>query len=49
MDEQSAVLIHLAKRAPLALAVHSGSKWIHGWFYVPVNPEERLRVLCVTP
>jgi hypothetical protein len=44
MDEQSAVLLHLAKRAPLALAVHSGSKSIHGWFYCANQPEERLRV-----
>ena len=33
IDEQAAVLLHLAERAPLALAVHSGSKSIHGWFY----------------
>src|SRR3984893_16074038 len=25
-DEQAAVLLHLAERAPLAIAVHSGSK-----------------------
>ncbi len=31
-DEQAAVLLHLATRTPLALAVHSGSKSIHGWF-----------------
>jgi hypothetical protein len=42
-DEQSAVLLHLAKRAPLALAVHSGSKSIHGWFYCVGQPEEKLR------
>ena len=44
VDEQSAVLLHLAERAPLALAVHSGSKSIHGWFYCANQPEERLRV-----
>jgi hypothetical protein len=44
VDDQSAVLLHLAKRAPLALAVHSGSKSIHGWFYCANQPEERLRV-----
>jgi hypothetical protein len=44
VDEQSAVLLHLAKRAPLALAVHSGSKSIHGWFFSAGQPEERLRV-----
>lgn len=42
-DEQSAVLLHLAKRAPLALAVHSGSKSIHGWFFCAGQPEENLR------
>jgi hypothetical protein len=43
IDEQSAVLLHLAERAPLALAVHSGSKSIHGWFYCVGQPEEKLR------
>jgi hypothetical protein len=43
VDEQSAILLHLAARAPLALAVHSGSKSIHGWFYAAGQPEERLR------
>lgn len=42
-DEQSAVLLHLAERAPLAVAVHSGSKSIHGWFYCFGQPEEKLR------
>ena len=44
VDEQSVILLHLAERAPLALAVHSGSKSIHGWFYCANQPEERLRV-----
>jgi hypothetical protein len=43
IDEQVAVLLHLASRAPLALAVHSGSKSIHAWFYCAGQPEERLR------
>jgi hypothetical protein len=43
IDEQSAVLLHLAERAPLAVAVHSGSKSIHGWFYCSGQPEEKLR------
>jgi hypothetical protein len=38
------VLLHLATRAPLALAVHSGSKSIHGWFYCQGRAEDRLRV-----
>lgn len=41
-DEQSAVLLHLAERAPLALALHSGSKSIHGWFMAAGQPEELL-------
>jgi hypothetical protein len=43
IDEQAAVLLHLAERAPLAAAVHSGSKSIHGWFYCLGQPEEKLR------
>lgn len=43
VDEQSTVLLHLAARAPLALAVHSGSKSIHGWFYAAGQSEELLR------
>ena len=43
IDEQAAVLLHLAERAPLALAVHSGSKSIHGWFYCVGQSEEKLR------
>jgi hypothetical protein len=43
IDEQAAVLLHLAERAPLAVAVHSGSKSIHGWFYCIGQAEEKLR------
>jgi hypothetical protein len=42
-DEQSAVLLHLAQSAPLALAVHSGGKSIHGWFFCEGVAEPRLR------
>ena len=42
-EEQAAVLLHLAERAPLALAAHSGGKSIHGWFYAMGQPEEKLR------
>ncbi len=31
-DEQAAILLHLAERAPLALALTSGNKSLHGWF-----------------
>ena len=41
-DEQAGILLHLAKKAPLALAVFSGKKSIHGWFYCKGQPEERL-------
>lgn len=42
-DEQSAILLHLAERAPLVLAVHSGGKSIHGWFMAGGQSEDRLR------
>ena len=42
-DEQASVLLHLAGMAPLVLAVHSGSKSIHGWFYCEGRAEEQLR------
>ena len=41
-DEHAAVLLHLGARAPLALAVHSGGKSLHGWFYCAGQPEETL-------
>ena len=42
-DEQAAILLHVAKRTPLALAVHSGGKSMHGWFYCARQTETRLR------
>jgi hypothetical protein len=42
IDEQAAILLHLAERAPLSLAVHSGGKSIHGWFFAAGQPEGRL-------
>lgn len=42
-DEHAAILLHLAEHAPLALAVHSGSRSMHGWFYCAGQPEESLR------
>jgi hypothetical protein len=41
-DQHAAVLIHLSKFAPLAVAVHSGNKSLHGWFHCAGQPEERL-------
>ena len=32
MDEQAAVIMHLAEQAPLVLVVHSGGKSLHAWF-----------------
>lgn len=43
LDEQAAVLFHLSREAPLTLAVFSGSKSLHGWFYCGEQPEARLR------
>ena len=42
-DEQAAILLHLAEFAPLALAIHSGGKSIHGWFYCAHQPDGKLR------
>jgi hypothetical protein len=32
MDEQAGVIMHLAKKAPLALVTRSGGKSLHSWF-----------------
>ncbi len=42
VDEQSAILIHLASFAPMVLAVFSGGKSLHGWFLVAGQPEEKV-------
>jgi hypothetical protein len=42
-DAQAAILLHLAESAPLALAVHSGSKSVHGWFVAAGETEDRMR------
>lgn len=42
VDEQAAILAHLAERAPLALAVHSGGKSLHGWFFCAGQCEDTL-------
>jgi hypothetical protein len=39
-EEHAAILIHLAKQAPLVMAVMSGNKSLHGWFYVGRSPEK---------
>jgi hypothetical protein len=43
LDEQAGVLLHLRRIAPMVLAVHSGGKSIHGWFYCHGYSEEELR------
>jgi hypothetical protein len=43
IDDHAAILRHLREHAPLALAVHSGGKSLHGWFFCHGRPEERLR------
>ena len=42
-DEHAALLWHLSDFAPLATAVHSGGKSLHGWFYCQGEPEDKLR------
>jgi hypothetical protein len=41
-DLSAALLLHLAEKAPLALAVYSGGKSLHGWFYCAGVAEERV-------
>jgi hypothetical protein len=41
-DLCAALLLHLAEKAPLALAVYSGGKSLHGWFYCADVPEGKV-------
>ena len=43
IDDQATILLHLAHYAPLVLAMHSGSKSIHGWFACRDASEETFR------
>jgi hypothetical protein len=43
VDEHAGLLRYLAGHAPLAIAVHSGGKSLHGWFFVAGQREELLR------
>jgi hypothetical protein len=46
-DLCAALLLHLAERAPLALAVYSGGKSLHGWFYCAGIAEQKVsRFFC---
>ena len=40
-DQHAALLLHLAKFAPLVMAVHSGGRSLHGWVYC-AGREEKL-------
>jgi hypothetical protein len=42
-DEHGALLLHLAERAPLTLAVHSGNRSLHGWFHCASQDEAAMR------
>ena len=42
LDQQAAVIWHLATLAPLAIVVFSGSKSLHGWFFCEETPEDKL-------
>jgi hypothetical protein len=42
-DDQAAVLLHLAKFAPLAVVASSGGKSLHGWFHVAGRDERSSR------
>ena len=48
IDSQAALLLHLAESAPLALAVHSGGKSLHGWFYCAGCDDETLHAFMRT-
>jgi hypothetical protein len=41
-DLCAALLLHLAEKAPLALAVYSGGKSLHGWFYCAGIAEDKV-------
>jgi len=43
LDNQAALLWHLAQFAPLALVVFSGSKSVHGWFFCEGQSEDTLQ------
>ncbi len=42
IDEQAALLLHLATFAPLVCALHSGGKSLHAWFFVASQPEQKV-------
>jgi hypothetical protein len=42
LDSQAARMLHLAQFAPLGVALHSGSKSLHGWFQVVGFSEKKV-------
>ena len=42
-DSQAARHWHLSRLAPLVLAVHSGGKSVHGWYFCEGQPESKLK------
>ena len=42
LDQQAALIYHLAQYAPLALVVFSGSKSAHSWFFCEGQSEDKL-------
>jgi len=43
IDDHCSLLWHLATYAPFVMAVHSGGKSMHGWFYVQGSSEDLVR------
>ncbi len=43
LDEQAAIIWHLAFCAPMSLVVYSGGRSLQAWFYCLTQPEERVR------
>jgi hypothetical protein len=41
-DEHAALLMHLAKYAPLVCVIHSGGKSLHGWFLAAGRPDAKV-------
>lgn len=41
-DDHAAIILHLAKYAPLAMVLHTGNRGLHSWFRVAGAPEEAI-------
>ena len=42
-DQHATILVHLAKICAFVMAVHSGGKSLHGWFFVQDMPETKMK------